>query len=172
MFVGVLLENNPDYFCLIRDNDRRLAPLCNPVSQRRPGLIASPLGLLPHSPGNFPGEPDGVVFVHPFNDALDQAAEGTVHKRLGDADHVYIMLLFQQRLVDNAFFLVPGKPAELPDKDAVHRMLRRLGLGDHLLKLWPLLSLPAGDADLIEDLQDNDAVLVCIFLEELCLGIR
>ena len=41
-----------------------------------------------------------------------------------------------------------------------------------LLELRALLSFPAGDADLIEDLQNNDAVLVCILFEEFCLGIR
>ena len=139
------------------------------VPERWARLIAAALRFFHHVAGDFPGKPDRVVFIHPLDDPFDQAAKRTVNKRLGDADHVHVMLFLQERLIDNTFFLITGKPAELPDEDHIDGMLRRLRLGDHLLELRTLLGLPAGDAELIKDVGYDDPALLGIVFQELSL---
>ena len=51
----------------------------------------------------------------------------------------------QHGLIDDAFFLIAGEPGKLPQQDHIKGMLVRLGGSDHLLELWPLIRLPAGN---------------------------
>ena len=94
----------------------------NAVSQRRPTLVGTTQSILCHSPGNITGKSDRVKFIHPLNNALDQAAEWAFNQWLGDTDHIHM--------------------AFIPH---IKGMLVRLGGSDHLLELWPLIRLPAGN---------------------------
>ena len=172
MIICVLPENNLDNLGFLRHDHRRLPMVNDPVPERRARLIAAALRLFHHAAGNLSRKPDRVIFIHPFNDPLDQAAKRSICKRLRDTDHIHIMLFLQERLIDDTFLLITGKTAEFPDKDCIHRMIRRLRLGDHLLKLRALLGFPAGDTELIEDIGYNDPILQGVILQELRLRVR
>lgn len=64
---------------------------------------------------------------------------------LGDTDHIHMAFIPQHGLIDDAFFLIAGEPGKLPQQDHIKGMLVRLGGSDHLLELWPLIRLPAGN---------------------------
>ena len=71
-------------------NYERLAAACGMVSQTGRCLITVLQCFFLHTAQDFAGETDGVVFIHPFDDTLDQCTEWTVDQRLGNTDHIHI----------------------------------------------------------------------------------
>lgn len=99
-----------------------------------------------HAALDLLAQPDGVKFVHPLNDALDEGAEGTGDQRLGDAHHVDVALGTQDGFVEDAFLLVPGEARVFPEKDDGEGAVWRFGGSNHPHELRPTLRFLAGDA--------------------------
>ena len=106
----------------------------NPIAQRGTRLIAPAQGFFCHASGDFSGKTYGIVLVHPLDDAFDQAAKRPFDHGFGDTDDVDMALFAKQTFIDDTFFLITGKTAELPDKDYVERMGIRFGGGNHAKK--------------------------------------
>ena len=56
-------------------------------------LIAFLLGLFFYATQDLTRQSNGIVFIHPFDDALDQAAKRSLDQWFRYTDHVYIILL-------------------------------------------------------------------------------
>ena len=85
------------------------------IAETGRGLVAILESFFFHASQNFSRETDRVIFIHPLNDALDQASKGTVNKWLGYAYDIYV-ILFEHALVDNGFLLIAGKSGIFPDQ--------------------------------------------------------
>ena len=151
---------------------KRFAAACRLVSKTWRCLVAVLQSLFLHAAQNLARETDRIVFVHPFDNTLDQRTERTVDQRLGDADYINI-ILFEERLVDNGFLLVARETAVFPDQDHVDRVGVLLRKGDHLLKLRPPVRMPARDGFLEDELFcDDNPVLLRVVQEKTLLRIR
>ena len=140
------MKDKGDGFGLIRNRFRDGAGAWDAVAKRRPALVAAPQGLFRHAAEHVAGEADGIKFIHPLNDALNQAAEGPVRQWFGDADHLYGAGFLQHGFVYDTFLLVPGKAGKFPYQDQVERVFRGFGGGDHPLKLRTAVGTAAGNA--------------------------
>ena len=107
-------------------------------------LIAFLQGFFFHATQDLTRQSNGIVFIHPFDDALDQAAERSLNQWFRYTDHVYIILL-EHTLVYDRLFLVTGETTEFPYQDHINGVRGLLRQGNHLLKLRALLCMPAGN---------------------------
>ena len=162
MMVYVLVEDIFDDLGLFRNDDKRLPVANGRVAERGRRLIPAAHGFFCHATYDLAGQVDRIVFVHPLNDPFDQAAKRAIDQWLCDAHDIDAVLLLEHGLVDDRFFLIPGEPAELPDEDQRERRLIRLRDADHLLKLRPLIRLPARNAVLYEDILRRDKNIVSL----------
>ena len=142
--VKVPLENLADQRREVGVGDQ-LFPLAEVAEGGAVDGVAPADGLL-HTPEDLAGKADAVVFVHPFNNPLDQAAEGAVDGWLGDADNLDTALPQEHRLIDDAFLLVPGEAGELPDQDRRKGVVLAFGGADHPLELRAFIGFAAADA--------------------------
>ena len=129
--------------------------------------------ILCHAAHHFPGEADGVVFVHPLDDPLDQGAKRSVDKWLGHAHHIDVVL-FQEWFVHNGFLLIPGKTGEFPHEDRIDRVLFGLRQRNHLLKCRTFVCFPSGDSVILKNIFHGDigVVVFCIIHQQTKLRIR
>lgn len=143
------LKDFPDKGSLFRDGDK--CSVFRPVAEGRGGLELALLGVDGHRSLDLLGEPDGVKFIHPLNDALDQRAEGTGDERFRNGHNIHAAFGAEDGLIENAFLLVPGEAAELPDQQD-----REGGIGfgccNHPLKFRAAVGLLAGDAGIHIDM--------------------
>lgn len=142
------------------------------VADRRGADGAALPHALGHAAAHFGAEVHAVKRVEPLDDALDQPAERPLDQRLGDADDVDAVLLFEQRLIDDAFLLIAGEAREFPDEDDLERARLLLRRRDHAQEAGPLLGAAAADAVVAEDefLRDHDVVLLRVVLDQLDLA--
>ena len=68
------------------------------------------------------GQADGVKFIHPFNDSLNQAAKGAVNDWLRNADYINPVFSAEHGFVYNAFLLISGKAGKFPYQNSVKRV--------------------------------------------------
>lgn len=174
MVVHVLVEYIFDDLGLFRNDSKRLPVANSLIAETGCRLISAAHCLFRHAAHDLAGQVDRVVFIHPLNDPLDQAAKRAIDQRLRDAHDIDAVLLLEHGLIDDRFLLIPGEPAELPDEDQGEGRLIRLRDADHLLKLRPLIRLSAGDAVLHEDIlrRDKNIVSLRIVQEQPLLGVR
>ena len=165
-------EDLPDDLGFFRDDDQ--LPVFYAIAEGWCSLQGAILCIDGHGAFDFLRKADGVEFVHPLNDPLDQAAEGASDQRLGDGHHIDLALAAQDGFIENGFLLIAGKAGELPDDDDVEGVGRVFGSGDHLLEAGALFSSPAGNAVVVEDVfrEQEQAVLRGVFADFLHLGIR
>ena len=122
-------------------------------------LIAFLQGFFFHATQDLTRQSNGIVFIHPFDDALDQAAKRSLDQWLRHTDHIYIVF-FEHTLVNNGLFLIAGETTEFPYQDHINRVRRLLRQGDHLLKLRTLLCVPAGNTLSKDKVPGNNHVIL------------
>ena len=129
--------------------------------------------LLGHAALDLTGEADGIEFIHPFDDALDQGAEGGIVQRLGDGDDLDAKA-GQHGFIDDALLLVPRESGKLPDEDHGEGLLLFFGQRDHILEGGALSGIAAGDAILHEDILPRHVHIVggCVLPNQLELGVE
>ena len=165
------LENLLDQRGLFRDGDQH--PVLHAVAEGGRGLQLALLGVDGHGALDLLGEADGVKFVHPLNDALDQRAERPGDQRLGDGHDVHAALGAEDGFIENALLLVPGKSGKLPhQEDGEGRA--GLGGGDHSLELRAAVGFLAGNTGVNIDMvgEQNEAVGFAVFLNFHQLRLR
>ena len=132
------------------------------VAQTGAQLVALAQGLFLHTAQDLAGEVDGIVFVEPLDDHLDQAAEHALHDGLGHADDLHAAFLAQDSFVKRALLLVAGKTGKFPQIEAAEGgRLLAFGNGDHALKFRAVLRFAAADAFFLDEYEfrrDGDAV--------------
>ena len=135
-------------------------------------LIAFLQGFFFHATQDLTRQSNGIVFIHPFDDALDQAAKRSLDQWFRYTDHVYIILL-EHTLVYDRLFLVTGETTEFPYQDYINRMGWLLRQSDHLLKLRALLRMPAGNTLSKDKVSGyNHIILLSIIQQKALLCIR
>ena len=122
-------------------------------------LIAFLQGFFFHATQDLTRQSNGIVFIHPFDDALNQAAKRSLDQWLRHTDHIHIVFL-EHALVNNGLFLIAGKTTEFPHQDYINRMRWLLRQGDHLLKLRALLRVPAGNTLSKDKVPGNNHVIL------------
>ena len=156
-----LLKHLPHQYGLpgLRRHDARSVPDFQPVAERRRGLPYAPLCVERHGALDFPRKPDGVVFVHPFQNALDQPAERPLYQRLRYADD-FDIVLSEHGLVDDALLLIPRETRELPDQNAVKGVPGLFRGGNHAPERRTLRRCPAGNPLVYVDMLLRDGTAV------------
>ena len=135
-------------------------------------LIAFLQGFFFHATQDLTRQSNGIVFIHPFDDALDQAAKRSLDQWFRYTDHVYIILL-EHTLVYDRLFLVTGETTEFPYQDHINGVRGLLRQGDHLLKLRALLCMPAGNTLSKDKVSGyNHIILLSIIQQKTFLRIR
>ena len=115
------------------------------IAERGNGLVAAAHGFFRHAAQDFAGQTDGVIFVHPFNDAFNQGTKWAVHHGFGNTDNFYVITL-EHGLIYNGFLLVACEPAVFPDQDNVERVLLGFCPGNHFLESGAFGCSPSGNA--------------------------
>ena len=132
------------------------------VAQTGPQLVTLAQGLFLHTTQDLSGEVDGVVFVEPLDDHLDQAAEHALHDGLGHADNLHAAFLAQDSFIKCTLLLVAGETGKFPQiETAEWRGLLAFGNGDHALKFRAVLRFAAADAFFLDEYEfrrNGDAV--------------
>ena len=135
-------------------------------------LIAFLQGFFFHATQDLTRQSNGIVFIHPFDDALDQAAKRSLDQWFRYTDHVYIILL-EHAFVYDRLFLVTGETTEFPYQDHINGVRGLLRQGDHLLKLRALLCMPAGNTLSKDKVSGyNHIILLSIIQQKALLCIR
>ena len=135
-------------------------------------LIAFLQGFFFHATQDLTRQSNGIVFIHPFDDALDQAAKRSLDQWFRYTDHVYIILL-EHTLVYDRLFLVTGETTEFPYQDHINGVRGLLRQGNHLLKLRALLCVPAGNTLSKDKVPGNNhVILLSIIQQKTFLRIR
>ena len=114
-------------------NHKRLSTTDSSVAKRRYRLVSMLQSFFLHAAQHLTGQPDRIVFIHPFYDSFNQTSKRTIYKRLRYTDYIDIILL-KHAFIHDRLFLVPGESRELPDQDHVDRMRRLLRKRDHPLE--------------------------------------
>ena len=122
-------------------------------------LIAFLQGFFFHATQDLTRQSNGIVFIHPFDDALDQAAKRSLDQWFRHTDHIHIVFL-EHALVNNGLFLIAGKTTEFPHQDHINGVRGLLRQGDHLLKLRALLCVPAGNTLSKDKVPGNNHVIL------------
>ena len=106
------VKDTPDIdgLCLVRDEPAILGA----VAEGGGGLELPALRVDPHAPLDLLAQPNGVKFVHPLDDTLNEGAEGTGNQRLRHAHHIDTALGAQDGFVEDAFLLVSGEARVFP----------------------------------------------------------
>ena len=131
-------------------------------------LIAFLQGFFFHATQDLTRQSNGIVFIHPFDDALDQAAKRSLDQWLRYTDHVYIILL-EHTLVYDRLFLVTGETTEFPYQDHINRMRWLLRQSNHSLELRALLRMPAGNTLSKDKISGNDHVILLGIIQQKAL---
>ena len=135
-------------------------------------LIAFLQGFFFHATQDLTRQSNGIVFIHPFDDALDQAAKRSLDQWFRYTDHVYIILL-EHAFVYDRLFLVTGETTEFPYQDHINGVRGLLRQGDHLLKLRALLCMPARNTLSKDKVSGyNHIILLSIIQQKAFLCIR
>ena len=135
-------------------------------------LIAFLQGFFFHATQDLTRQSNGIVFIHPFDDALNQAAKRSLDQWFRYTDHVYIVLL-EHALVYDRLFLVTGETTEFPYQDHINGVRGLLRQSNHLLKLRALLRMPAGNTLSKDKVSGyNHIILLSIIQQKALLCIR
>lgn len=144
------------------------------VAEGGRALQLPPLGVDGHAALDLLAQADGVKFIHPLDDALNERAEGSGDQRLGDAHHVHAALGAEDGFIEDALLLVPGEAGVLPQQDHGEGTVLLLRRGDHPHEFRTALCLLAGNAGVNVDLvfQQEDALALGVLADLLQLGLR
>ena len=165
-------KEHPDDLRLLRDDDE--LPVLIGIAEGGGVDGEAPGHALFHAAPDLSGQVQAVIFVHPFDDALDETAEGAVDEGLRDADHLHAVPA-EEGLIHDGFLLVPGEAGELPDQDHVEGPGLLPGGGDHPLELRALVGLSPADAVLLleNELRGQEkAVLFGVVADDFELAVR
>lgn len=143
------LKDFPDKGSLFRD--RNECAVFRAIAEGRRGLELALLGVDGHGALDLLGEPDGVKFIHPLNDALDQGTEGTGDERFRNGHHIHAAFGAENGFIEDTLLLVSGEAAELPDQEDGEGGIG-FGCCNHPLKFRAAVGLFAGDAGIHIDM--------------------
>ena len=131
-------------------------------------LIAFLQGFFFHATQDLTRQSNGIVFIHPFDDALNQAAERSLNQWFRYTDHVYIILL-EHTLVYDRLFLVTGETTEFPYQDHINGVRWLLCQSDHPLELRTFLRMPAGNTLSKDKVSGNNHVILLGIIQQKAL---